>query len=98
MDQYVALDVSLKETSVCVLDARAPVRGTSTVRAGQPRRPHPHQGAASGQDRAGHGGDLGRLWHALEAEGPAGRVHGRSTRSCGSLGATDEVRSQRCRG
>jgi transposase len=71
MDQYVALDVSLKETSVCVLDAngvvafegRIPSEPASLVQLIRSKAP---QAIKIGLET---GATSVWLWHALKAEG-----------------------------
>ena len=36
------------------------------------------------------------LWHEAEADRPAGRVHRRAARPCGTVGPHQQERSQRC--
>ena len=91
MDQYVALDVSLKETSVCVLDANGVVAFEGRI----PSEPASlvqlirSIGLETGRPRSGSGTLSRRL---------AGRVHGRQTCSCRPFGSTGQVRRSDARG
>ena len=94
MDYYVALDVSLKETSVCVLNAdgsvafegRAPSDPVSLAQVIRTKAPRAVKiGLETGAISVW-------LWHALKAEGlPVCQA-----RSCRSLDPAHQVRPQRC--
>ena len=55
MEQYVGLDVSQEQTSVCIVDGDGKTlwQGKCAFHPGGARRDHPHEGARGGADRPG---------------------------------------------
>ena len=96
MDHYVALDVSLKETSVCVLIATARLHSRGGLPQTRPAsRSDPDQGAPGRQDRARDRSDLGLALARSQSGRSTGRVHGCQARPCRSLDPAHQVRPQR---
>ena len=97
MKQYVGLDVSQKETAVCVVDQDGKVlfEGKVPSDPGALARRYPQAGAGCGADRLRDRRDGKLALARAEAHRPARRLRRCPSRPCRPVGADEQERSQR---
>ena len=95
MKQYVGLDVSQKETSVCVVDEQGRLMFEGKVKSTPGALTDLIHRRAPQAERIGFetGAMASWLWHELRA---AGSVHRRSSRACCAFSSHQQERQERC--